>query len=118
MSILGLKPIAWIGSSLEDTKKLPKEVQREIGFSFHQVQEGKKPLNAKPLKGLDGGVFEIVSDYNKNTYRAVYAVKIGDSIYVLHVFQKKSKQGIKTPKEDLDLIKRRLILAREDANKR
>lgn len=50
---------------------------------------------------------EIVVDYDKNTYRAVYAVKIGEAIYVLHCFQKKSKYGIATPKKEIDLIKRR-----------
>lgn len=108
-----LRPITWVGSSLDDLKKLPINVQREIGFSLHQIQEGKTPSNAKSLKGLGTGILEIVSDYNKNTYRAVYAVKLGDDIFVLHVFQKKSKQGIKTPKQDIDLIKSRMILVKE-----
>lgn len=117
MNVLGLKLITWVGSSLEDMKTLPKAVQRELGFSLHQVQEGKKPSNAKPLRGLEGGIFEIVSAYHKNAYRAVYAVKLGNDIYVLHVFQKKSKTGIKTPKEDLDLIRQRLIAAKQHAKK-
>ena len=103
-----LRPIAWVGSSLDDLKKLPKAVQREIGFALHQIQEGETPSNAKPLKRLGSGVLEVVSDYNKNTYRAAYAVKLGDDIYVLHVFQKKSKHGIATPKQEIELIKKRL----------
>src|SRR3990167_905828 len=110
---IDLRLITWVGSSLDDLKKLPKIVQREIGFSLHQVQEQKKPDNAKPLQGLGSGVFEIVSDYNKNTYRAVYAVKLGNEIYVLHVFQKKSKHGIETPKQEIDLIKQRFAIAKE-----
>ena len=78
-------------------------------------QEGKTPSNAKPLKGLGSGILEIVSDYNKNTYRTVYAVKIGDDVYVLHVFQKKSKHGIETPKQEIELIRKRLAIAKEDA---
>lgn len=113
-----LRTITWIGSSLDDLKELPKKVQREIGFSLHQIQEEKTPANAKPLAGLGSGVFEIVSDYNKNTYRAVYAVKIGDDIYVLHVFLKKSKQGIKTPKTEINLIKQRLKIAKDDEKRR
>jgi len=113
-----LRYISWVGSSDDDLKKLPKAVQREMGFSLYQVQEGKMPSNAKPLKGLGSGILEIVSDYNKNTYRAVYAVKLGDDIYVLHVFQKKSKHGIETPKQDIALIKNRLIEAKKDAKKR
>jgi len=61
---------------------------------------------------------EIISDHNKNTYRAVYIAKLGDDIYVLHSFQKKSKTGIKTPKQDIDLIKQRLALAKKDARSR
>ncbi len=68
---------------------------------------------AKPFKGAGSGVFEIRSDYRTNTYRAVYAVKIGERVYVLHCFQKKSKRGIKTPKKEVDLIKRRLKMAQE-----
>ena len=117
MDDINLRPITWLGSSLDDLKKLPKRVQREMGFSLHQVQEGKKPLNAKPLKGIGSGILEIVSDYNKNTYRAVYAVKLGDDIYVLHVFQKKSKHGIETSKNEIDLIKQRLAIAKEDIKK-
>ena len=90
---------------------MPVAVQKEIGFALHQVQEGMTPENSKPLMGIRSGVFEIISDYYKNTYRAVYLVKIGNHIYVLHAFQKKSKQGIATPKQEIDLIKQRLSAA-------
>jgi phage-related protein len=65
------------------------------------------PLNEQPFKGVGSGVYEIVKRYDTDTYRAVYAVKIGEKIYVLHAFQKKSKHGIKTPQADVDLIKQR-----------
>ena len=110
-----LKELCWVGSSRSDLKDMPLAVQRDIGFSLHQAQEGKMPFSAKPLKGIGAGVMEIVSDYNKNTYRAVYVIKLADVIYVLHSFQKKSKSGIKTPKQDIDLIKQRLVLAKKDA---
>jgi len=110
-----MKKLEWIGSTLDDLKNMPKPVQQEIGFSLHRVQEGKTPSNAKPLKGIASGVMEIVSDNNKNTYRAVYAVKLGDAVYVLHAFQKKSKTGIKTPKQDIELINSRLALAKAHA---
>jgi phage-related protein len=116
MDDINLRPITWLGSSLDDLKELPGSAQREIGFSIHQVQEGKTPLNAKPLKGIGSGILEIVSDYNKNTYRAVYAVKLDNNIYVLH-FQKKSKHGIETPKKEIDLIKQRFAIAKEDIKK-
>lgn len=108
-----LKKIHWVGSSLNDLKIFPKKVKSEIGFALHMVQEGKTPYIAKPLTGIGTGVMEIVSDYNKNTYRAVYIAKLGEQIYVLHAFQKKSKKGIQTPKYEIDLIRRRLIEARE-----
>ncbi len=111
---INLRSITWVGSSLNDLKKLPIAVQRDIGFSLHQIQEGKTPNNTKPLKGLGTGILEIVSDYNKNTYRAVYAVKLGDNIYVLHVFQKKSNRGIETSKQEINLIKSRFAIAKKD----
>lgn len=108
-----LKQIEWIGSSLEDAKKFPKAVKKEVGFALYEVQRGKSPQNVKPLKGLGSGIMEIVTNYNKNTYRSVYAIKLGNNIYVLHAFQKKSKTGIKTSKQDIELIKRRLAIARQ-----
>lgn len=118
MDHIKLRNITWIRSSKEDLKGLPKRVQNEIGFALHQVQEGKNPFNAKPLKGFNENVLEIISDFNKSTFRAVYTITIGEDVYVLHVFQKKSKHGIKTPKKEIDLIKQRLIDAKEDAKKR
>lgn len=113
--MINLRKLAWIGSTKWDLKNFPEAVRREIGYSLQEVQEGKMPSNSKPLKGIGSGVMEIVADYNKNTYRAVYAVKLGDLIYVLHIFQKKSKSGIKTPKQEIDLIKQRLITAKNHA---
>ena len=83
-----------------------------MGFALYMEQTGERYYTAKPLKGLRG-VLEIVSDYATDTYRAVYAVKLGESIYVLHAFQKKSKRGGRIPRQDLELIRRRLQMARE-----
>ena len=63
--------------------------------------------------GIESGVFEIGDDYATDTYRAVYIVKVGRSLYILHAFMKKSKRGIRTPKREIDLIRRRLRRARE-----
>lgn len=103
-----MKKAIWIGDSLKALKNFPEEVQDSIGYSLQKVQEGVLPSSTKPLKGFKPVVMEIVSDYDTNTYRAVYTVKLSDVVYVLHCFQKKSKQGIKTPKQELDLIKQRL----------
>ncbi|WP_414564627.1 MULTISPECIES: type II toxin-antitoxin system RelE/ParE family toxin [unclassified Anabaena] len=102
-----LRPLVWIGDSLKNIRSFPEEVRASVGYALQLVQAGETPMDAKPLKGIGSGVYEIVKRYDTDTYRAVYAVKIGEKIYVLHAFQKKSKQGIKTPQVDIDLIKQR-----------
>ena len=114
MSSPPVKPLVWIGSSLKDMREFPDEVKDEMGFALYEVQCGLKPAAAKPLKGFGGaGVLEVVSDYQSDTYRAIYTVRLEDHVYVLHAFQKKSKKGIATPKADIELIKRRLRQAEE-----
>lgn len=108
-----LKKIIWIGDSLKNLKAFPEAVKDSIGYSLHKVQNGIVPRNVKTLKDLKPAVMEIVSDYDTNTYRSVYTIKIDDLVYVLHCFQKKSKQGIKTPKPEINLIKQRLQIAKE-----
>jgi phage-related protein len=109
-----LKPVIWIGCSLVDLKEFPQEVQNDIGYALYFAQTNLKHPKAKPLKGFKGaGVLEIVEDYDGDTYRAVYTVKLAGVVYVLHVFQKKSKHGIATPRRDLELIEQRLKLAQE-----
>jgi phage-related protein len=114
VSILPLKPVEWIGSSLDDLKDFPDEVQQVVGYALYIAQCGDKHPSAKPLKGFKGaGVVEVVEDFDGDTYRAVYTIKFADVVYVLHSFQKKSKQGIATPKQDIDLIEARLKRAKE-----
>lgn len=103
------RSIFWVGSSLKDLKKLPQEVQETFNFGLIQATKGLKHVSAKPLKGFGGNsVLEIVEDHRSGTYRAVYTIRFKKAIYVLHVFQKKSKRKIATPKEDMDLIEERL----------
>ena len=105
----GLNPVDWISSSLKDLKGFPSDVQQEFGFALYEAQRGKKHISAKPLNGFSGaGVLEIVENYDGDTYRAVYTVRFAEMVYVLHCFQKKSKSGIATPKQDIDLIQARL----------
>lgn len=102
-------PVIWMGSSRKDIKGLPKKAQSIIGHTLGIVQDGDTDSHIKPLKGKDlGGVYEIRADYDKDTYRAVYVVNLGDRIFMLHVFKKKSKKGIETPKQDIDIIRSRL----------
>ena len=108
------KPLFWLGGTRRAVHDFPPEVRRTIGFALGQAQEGGKYVDAKPLKGFGGaGVLEIVEDYAGDTYRAVYTVKFTRTVYALHAFQKKSTQGRKTPKHEIDLIKTRLRQAEE-----
>lgn len=103
------KPIHWIGSSLDELRTFPEDVQDEVGFALYRAQQGRKHDAAKPLKGFGGAsVLEVVEDHAGDTYRAVYTVKFAGAVYVLHVFCKKSKKGIETPKGDMALVKERL----------
>lgn len=109
--------VDFIGSSREDLKDFPEEAKQDIGYALYEAQRGQKPASAKPLKGFSGaGVLEIVDNFSSGTYRAVYTIRFEKVIYVLHCFQKKSKHGIKTPKQDIELIKQRLKIAEEDYN--
>jgi phage-related protein len=88
---VSLKPVEWVGSSLEDLKGFPEDVRQAVGYALYLAQSGEKHPSAKPLKGFKGaGVLD-----------------------VLHAFQKKSKQGIATPKPDIELIEARLKRAKE-----
>jgi phage-related protein len=103
------KRLEWIGTSLKDMRALPLPVRRTFGYALYAAQLGERPPDAKPLKGFGGaGVLEVIEDYRGDTYRAVYTVRFEDTVYVLHVFQKKSKSGIATPKADLEIVKSRL----------
>ncbi len=108
------KTLRWIASSRRDMRALPKKVRRSFGVALYAVQIGETPPIAKPLRGFGGaGVIELIEDDAGGTYRAVYTVRYATAIYVLHVFQKKSKRGRETPQRDIHLIKERLKRAEE-----
>ena len=111
-----MEPLLWMGSSRKDLRACPTAVQDTMDFALYLAQTGGKHPQAKPLKGFGGsGVLEVVEDDDGNAYRAIYTVRFANAVYVLHVFQKKSKRGTATPKADIDLIKSRLRDATEDA---
>ena len=87
--------------------------EQKLVRALQAAQSGLKHKNAKPLRGVGSGILEITARYDTNTYRAVYTVKLGENIFVLHAFQKKSTRGIRTPKKEIDLIKQRLKMAQE-----
>ena len=108
--------LEWVGSSKKDLMALPDEVIDVFGYALHLAQMGQKHEQAKPLRGFgSAGVLEVVEDLRGDTYRAVYTVRFAARVFVLHVFQKKSKSGIATPKADLDLIDKRLKAAERRA---
>jgi phage-related protein len=104
-----MKRLIWIGSSREDLKEFPDEIQDEMGHALYLAQMGDRHNHAKTLSGLGSAkIIEIRETDRSGTYRVVYTVEMAKFIFVLHAFQKKSKSGIATPKQDIDLIKRRL----------
>lgn len=103
------KPLVWIGSSKKDLLTFPNKVRQVMGYALYLAQKGEKHEDAKPLQGFGSSkIVEVVESYKGDTFRSVYTVKLDDVVYVLHSFKKKSKSGIKTPKPDIDLIKKRL----------
>lgn len=110
----------WEGSSRKDFKNFPVPVQKDMGVALFVVQLGGMPESAKAWKGLGSGVYELMTDHRGDTFRAVYTVRVGDAVHVLHAFQKKSRSGISTPQPDVELVERRLkaVLARYAASGR
>lgn len=109
-----MKPVHWIASSKRDLTGFPRGVQHEAGYAIHLAQDGDKGVNAVPMVGFgDASVVEVVMNETSGTYRVIYTARFKHAIYVLHAFQKKSKSGVSTPQTDLDLVKRRLKVAKD-----
>jgi phage-related protein len=116
---VALKPVRWVGTSLDDLRSFPAPVRRDIGQALFAAQQGEMDPAAKPLKGFGGAsVLEIVASYKGDAWRAVYSVRFQDAIYVLHAFQKKSTRGISTPAREVELIQKRLTDAARDHKER
>lgn len=107
------RPLYWVASAKKDLLSMPKPVIREVGMALGVAQHGGKHPAAKPWKGEGPGVLEIVSNFESDTFRAVYTVSFKRAVYVLHCFQKKSPSGKRTAATDIKLIGRRLKAARE-----
>src|SRR5260221_7764397 len=102
-----IRPLVWMGTASRNIQAFPAEAQKLMGDELQLIQFGGMPKDAKPFKGIGSGVFEIALRHDTDAYRTVLAVQLGEKIYILHAFQKKSKRGIATPKKDLELIKQR-----------
>lgn len=109
-----LKPLIWVGSSKDDLVKFSDDIRSGVGYALYLAQKGERSVHSKILQGFGGAsVIEIIERDESGTFRVVYTVKMPKAIFVLHAFQKKSKQGIKTPKQEIDLVKKRLKEAQE-----
>jgi phage-related protein len=107
-----MRPTYWVGSSKDDLRAFPGDVQDVMGYALELAQRGVKHPDAKPLKGFGGAsVLEIIDDYDGDTYRTMYTVRLRSGVYVLHAFQKKSRRGGEMSKHESGLIRRRLRAA-------
>jgi phage-related protein len=107
------RAINWVKAAWKDFQDFPKGAQDKAATALTFVAEGAKPDMAKPLAGLGSSVWELAIKSRGDAYRVVYALQIGDDIWVVHAFQKKSKQGIATPKPEIDLVKERIKRLKE-----
>jgi phage-related protein len=108
-----MRRVSWIKAAFKEFNAFPQPVQEHLRFALEVVAQGAFPDIAKPLKGFDGGVYELSLAHRGDAYRVVFAVKIGADVWAVHAFQKKSTQGIKTPQRDLDTIRERLKRLKE-----
>ena len=107
------RPISWVKAALREFEAFPEKARSICLAALTIAAEGGKADIAKPMKGMGSGVFEIALRYRKEALRVIYAVQLGEEIWVVHAFQKKSTRGIKTPKQELDLIRDRLKSLKE-----
>lgn len=101
------REIIWMGDSLKCLRRFPEEVRDTLGQDLFEVQSGRTPRSAKPLKAVGSGVYELRDDFDTDTYRCVYIAKLEKGVYVLHAFKKKSKSGITTPREEIEKVRER-----------
>ncbi len=111
------RKLVWLADSLDRLAGFPPMVRSKLGFALYQAQIGQKHESAKMLRGFAESVWQVRADGPSGTYLAEYVAQVGEAIYVLDAFQKKSTAGIATPKRELDLIEQRLQLARKLARK-
>jgi len=107
------RPVSWIKAALREFETFPEGARSICLAALTIAAEGGKADVAKPMHGLGPGVFEIALPFKGDAFRVVYAVQLADEIWVVHAFQKKSTQGIKTPQREIDLIKDRLKRLKE-----
>lgn len=102
------RPVSWIGAARKEFEKFPEGARSICLTALTIAAEGGKADIVKPMRGMGSGVFEIALPLRGDAYRVVYVVQMAEEIWVVHAFQKKSTQGIKTPQREIDLVKDRL----------
>src|SRR5688572_20694077 len=102
------RPVSWLKAALRDFEAFPLDVRVEAADALTIAAEGGKAEDAKPMRGLGSGIFEIALRHRGDAYRVIYAVQLGEALWVVHAFKKKSKTGIETPKAEIDLVRDRL----------
>lgn len=107
------RPVSWIKAALKDFNRFPEGAQSIFLTALTITAEGGKADLAKPLHGFGSGIFEIALPFRGDAFRVVYAIQIADDLWVIPAFQKKAKQGIKTPKHEIELVKDRLKRLKE-----
>src|SRR6266446_800693 len=107
------RPVSWIRAALKEFEDFPDGARSVCLTALTIAAEGGKADIAKPMHGMGSGVFEIALPFKGDAFRVVYAVQIADEIWVVHAFQKKSTQGVKTPKREMELIRERLKRLKE-----
>jgi len=111
--ILKTRPVSWLKAALKEFQTFPEGARSICLTALTIAAEGGKADIAKPMHGMGPGVFEIALPHRGDAFRVVYALQPGEEIWVVDAFQKKSTQGIKTPKREIDLIKERLKRLKE-----
>jgi phage-related protein len=107
-----MRQLAWVKAARKEFESFPAEAQDRFENALSMAAAGAFPDLAKPLRGFDAAVFEIALAYRSDAYRLVYALRLGAELWVVHAFQKKSTQGIKTPRRDIELIHARIRFIR------
>ena len=108
------RPIRWIKAARKDFEDFPPEARDHLLDALTFAAAGGFPGIAKPMKGFGSGIYELALRFHGDAYRAVYAVSLGEAVWVIHAFQKKSRAGIKTPQADIELIRKRLVRLKEE----
>lgn len=107
------RPVSWLSPARKAFEAFPDGARQIVIDALSVAAEGGMAGIAKPMKGMGSGVFELALPFQGKAFRVVYVVQLGDDLWVVHAFQKKSTQGIKTPKHEIDLIKDRLRRLKE-----